>query len=110
MRTRGLVAAWLVLVVGACGPSTGVGPDAFVTDEACTNEGQTRCTGPQYQVCRGGFWTIQETCSGGKGCDPALECVDCRPGDIRACDGDAVVECNADGTFGDVVETCAFEQ
>ncbi|RMH42379.1 MAG: hypothetical protein D6689_08360 [Deltaproteobacteria bacterium] len=104
---------WLAVLGGvamACGPSSSSGgADGAVTQDECSTPGQTRCVGATHQTCNGTNWVVDEACSGGKVCDDGLGCVDCRPSDARACNGDAVVACNADGTFGEVIEQCEFE-
>jgi hypothetical protein len=44
-------------------------------------------------------------------CTPTLGCVACDPAQsVNACDGNNVVTCNADGTFGSMVSTCGDGQ
>ena len=55
-----------------------------------------------------------EECDGGalhpivceSACSATLGCVSCDPATATACDGSAVVTCNADGTFGSAMATC----
>jgi hypothetical protein len=110
MSNLRVVPAVLALMwLGACGPSAQLGPDGAVTTDMCTGD-ETRCVGSTYQACIGGFFTEQESCSGSLTCAPDLGCVECRPSNPKACDGDTVRACNADGTFGDPIEVCEFEQ
>lgn len=104
---HGLVAG-LLLFAAACGPSGGGGDDDAIdggdTGEACTGS-ETRCVGTQYQVCDGDSFVVQESCP--FACDATRGgCIECVPGG-NTCNGNAVVTCNADGTFGSTVETCA---
>jgi hypothetical protein len=109
--TRGLCGiALAVAALTACGPSPAGDADGSVTDEACGSPGETRCVGSQYQECVSGFWVIQQICTTPQVCDSDLSCVDCRPSDARTCVGDTVHECNPDGTVGDSIEECEFEQ
>ena len=39
-------------------------------------------------------------------CSPTLGCVQCDPSLPTGCDGNTVVACNADGTFGTAMQTC----
>ena len=98
----------LAALIAACGPSAGGGDDddddGDGPSDPCTGS-ETRCVGTQYQVCVDGQFQTEENCafacnagSGG--------CIDCTPPG-NACMGNNVVTCNADGSFGTVVETCA---
>lgn len=104
-----LLAVLLAVSLVACGPSAQVGADGAVTTDACTGQ-ETRCVGQTYQTCQNGFFVEEESCSGGLVCAPDLGCVECRPSSPKACDGDAVRACNSDGSFGDQIEVCEFEQ
>jgi hypothetical protein len=93
-----------LLAFAACGPGASGDDDDDVTDNPCTGSG-SQCVGNQYQECRDDRWVIVETCS--NLCNANLGgCIDCNPG-VNTCNGNAVVECGADGSFGGTVETCA---
>ena len=93
-----------VIALAACGPSVGGGDDDDDDDDTgdCT-AGQTQCVGTQLQTCVDGAFTTTENCA--LGCDPTDGCQECTPG-VNACDDNNVVACNADGSFGGVVQTC----
>lgn len=98
----------VVAVAAACGPSASGddddGIDGGNTGESCTGS-EARCVGTQYQVCDGENFIIQENCT--SACDASRGgCLDCVPGSGNACNGNTVVTCNPDGTFGSTVETC----
>lgn len=102
MSSRSLLfAAVLALPLAACGPS-GSSDDDDDTGQ-CT-VGETRCVGTQYQTCAGGSFEVTENCP--VNCVPDEGCISCQPG-VNTCNGNNVVTCNPDGTFGTVVETCA---
>jgi hypothetical protein len=93
-----------LLAFAACGPGASGDDDDDVTENPCTGSG-SQCVGNQYQECRDDRWVIVETCS--NLCNANLGgCIDCNPG-VNTCNGNAVVECGADGSFGGTVETCA---
>lgn len=72
----------------------------------CT-EGEHRCQASDWEVCEGGVWVFAEHCDGlTPHCTVAGGCGPCVP-ESNYCDGDAVRACNADGSPGDIVETCA---
>lgn len=105
-----VVPALLAILISACGPSAQIGADGAVTTDMCTGA-ETRCVGQTYQTCQGGFFVEEQNCTGdGLVCAPDLGCVECRPSSPKACDGDAVRACNSDGTFGETIEMCEFEQ
>src|SRR5690348_3599548 len=93
------LASLLVLALAACGPS-GSGDDDSGDGGACT-AGQTQCVGTQFQTCVGGQFTTSENCA--VSCDPTRGCRVCTPG-VNACNGNDVVTCNPDGSFGGVVQ------
>jgi hypothetical protein len=104
----GFVALAFATLVAACGPSAGSGDDDGVdggdTGIDC-NGNETRCVGTQYQVCDGDTFQISQNCE--FSCDATRGgCVECTPGQ-NACMGNTVMTCDADGTFGTTVETCA---
>ncbi len=81
-------------------------PDRF-TDEVCSPEGRTRCLeGGMFQSCEQGLWYDADQCNAV--CSIELGCVDCDPLLGRACVGDNVVTCTADGRFGNVLQTCGL--
>jgi hypothetical protein len=70
---------------------------------ACTGS-ETRCEGMAFETCVGGQFQSQ-TCAGT--CSPTLGCVECDPATTpMTCNGNNVVTCNADGTFGTTVQAC----
>jgi len=96
------------LAASACGPSSGTGDDDGIdggdTGEACTGS-ETRCVRTQYQVYDGDTYVVSQSCP--FACDASRGgCLECVPGG-NTCNGNMVVTCNADGTFGSTVETCA---
>jgi hypothetical protein len=99
----------IVAVAAACGPAgSSDGDDDDIdggnTGETCTGS-ETRCVGTQYQVCDGDNFIIEQNCP--FACDASRGgCLQCVPGGGNACNGNTVVTCNADGTFGSTVETC----
>lgn len=105
---RSLLALSFALAAAACGPNGGSGddaPDGGDTGETCSGN-ETRCVGTQYQVCDGDSFVIDQNCP--SACDASRGgCIDCVPGSGNVCNGNNVVTCNADGTFGSTVETCA---
>ncbi len=106
---RALTASLMALSLAACGPSApGVNADAGSGGD-CTVDGSHRCLGATHQECQGGTWHDLETCTGGDVCAPDIGCADCNPAFGNACRGDDVVECNPDGTWGDVLMMCPFE-
>lgn len=74
----------------------------------CT-DGETRCLGTDYQQCVDGAFQTQQNCSGLM-CHDSLGCVQCNPDYGNLCVGDAVHECNDNGTVGDMVTMCPLEQ
>jgi hypothetical protein len=101
MRKRELVVLALMIVVAACSPKRDPGgPDAA----GCESGDPPRCEGVAYQTCQGGEYVTEEVCP--VACSPTLQCVECDPAQGPACDGNQVVSCNSDGSFGGVIETC----
>ncbi len=94
-----LLALPLTMALAACGPSGGSGDDVAVP---CT-AGQTQCVGTQFQTCVGGTFATSENCPAT--CDPTSGCRSCQPG-VNTCNGNSVVTCNPDGTFGSTVQVC----
>jgi hypothetical protein len=102
MSSRLLLASLLALPLVGCGPSGNSGDD----DDGggvCT-AGQTQCVGTQYQTCVDGQFEVEENCAAN--CVPDTGCISCQPG-INTCNGNSVVTCNPDGSFGNVVQACA---
>jgi len=89
-----------VTLLAACGADSG-NPDD--TPE-CTGS-ETRCDGASFQACVDGAFVEQETC--GAVCVADLGgCVQCDPNAGNTCNGNDVVSCNADGSFGAMVDAC----
>jgi hypothetical protein len=103
MRSSLLVS--LIVAAAACGPGSPAnhGPDADPADNTCSGN-ETRCLANDYQQCDGSHFQSKQMCA--TSCSPTLGCVDCDPAAGNACSGQAVVSCNADGSFGGVVQTC----
>jgi hypothetical protein len=104
-----LLGGAVALALGACGPSSegdddDDSVDGGTTDDPC-DPGEVRCLGSSYQECDDGFFAEADRCD--LACDVDLGgCVDCDPDNAEACNGDAVYTCNADGSFGGLVEQC----
>jgi hypothetical protein len=102
----------LVLALGACGSHVhnhgddGGGPDA-ATGDPCTGS-ETRCAGTAYQTCVDGTFQTQQACT--DLCSDTLGCIQCDPSGGNTCNGNSVVTCNPDGTFGTTVSTCGTGQ
>lgn len=103
MRTisKTLTLGWVFAALCACGPDSRVGEG-----DACT-EGQSRCNGNTFQTCDGGVFSDEQTCGGSTVCSPTLGCAQCDPAGGNTCRGNDVVSCNANGTLGGTVATCA---
>ncbi|HEY4182631.1 MAG TPA: hypothetical protein VGM90_37630 [Kofleriaceae bacterium] len=101
---RAVVLVPFALLV-ACGAHAGDGSGADAgSGDPCTGS-ETRCLNNDYQTCADG--TFQETQSCSDICVPDLGCAQCDPSAAgNTCNGNAVVTCNADGTFGSTVSTC----
>ena len=99
----------LAAVIAALGCSAHVrdqaAPDAG--SNACTGSA-TRCDGPSFETCVDGTFQTQASCS--NTCSPTLGCIDCDPSAGAACNGNSVVACNADGSFGTTMQTCGTGQ
>jgi len=95
----------LALALAACGPSTSAGDDGGDDTTECSGDAE-RCVGNLYQVCNDdGMFVTAESCA--QACNLDLGgCVACDPLMGTGCNGNDVVTCNADGTPGEVVETC----
>jgi hypothetical protein len=98
--------------IAACGPSapdTGDddppgSPDAAPEPDDECSAGETRCSSNRYQTCVDGSFETQETCD--RQCVRDVGCRDCDPAQGNTCNGNAVVTCEDDGSFGDTVTTC----
>ncbi len=98
-----------VLVATACGPSSR-GDDSGDDDDSLGCSGnETRCSGSVYQTCQGGTFADTETCAPPDVCVVGSGCQQCDPDLVMFCSGDAVFQCNPDGSTGAMVEQCAFE-
>ncbi len=108
MHVRSSLLVSLIVFAAACGPAApshgdDTGVDAGPNDTCSGSD--TRCLGDEYQQCTGGHFVTQQMCSG-MACSPTLGCVACDPVAGNSCNGNSVVACNADGTFGSIVMTC----
>lgn len=100
-----LLVTSLLVFAAACGPSGGGGDDDDDTGNDCSGD-EERCVGNLLQVCVDGTFETGEVCEGACNLDLG-GCVQCDPLAGNTCSDDqTVVACNADGTFGSVVETC----
>jgi len=89
------------LALAACGASTNTtGVDG---GDSCTGT-ESRCQGQTFQSCVNGVFADQETCS--FACVDDTGCTDCDPAAGNACNGNDIVACNPDGSFGAAVSTC----
>ena len=103
----------LVLAATACGPSSGGsnhgwnGNNTNNTNNTSCQDGQTRCdpSGTAVEVCVNQTWTTQNLCSGDTPFCFDGACVVCQPNTLY-CQGNQVMQCNADGNSGTVKETC----
>jgi hypothetical protein len=92
--------ALVLAFLAACSAKqTGGGDD----NVECTGS-ETRCNGSDYQKCVDGAFVVQESCA--TACVVDRGCLQCDPATTMTCNGNDVVTCNADGTFGAPVETC----
>jgi hypothetical protein len=96
--------ALLALACFGCAETPDESPRGLADAGACS-EGASSCRGAVHVVCRGGAFVDLETCDGA--CVPGGGCAQCAPDAPTFCDGADVVACRADGTRGEVVETCA---
>lgn len=103
----------LVLLTFALSPAfIGCGPEQTQGDDAppgadCTGT-ETRCSGSVYEVCDNGTFVTMESCQGA--CIQGTGCAQCDPSAGNTCDGNNVVSCNADGTFGPPIMACGTGQ
>src|SRR5262245_53011549 len=108
MRLRPFASAALLMLNLGCG-ATHLAPNGDGgINGPCSGSG-TRCYGTVWEQCVDGTWTQRIDCSQGHGagmaCDDNKGCVQCVPPG-PSCDGNNVRECNPDGTFGNVIQTC----
>ncbi|MBA3540336.1 MAG: IgGFc-binding protein [Deltaproteobacteria bacterium] len=100
LSQRALIAALLCALVATCGP------DGRNNPEGCFGI----CSALGYQKCNAdGTYEPPVSCGPGQVCDPQAGCVVCPPAGLY-CGGvtnNDVYQCNADGTGGTVVMTCA---
>jgi hypothetical protein len=101
-------------VLGACGPTvSGADIDASThpadapqAGGSCTGSDIT-CSGSNVMQCQGGTLVNTQTCQSPQVCAPGLGCAACDPTEGgKACKGSDVYNCNADGTFGSMVQSC----
>jgi hypothetical protein len=95
----------ILFLFAACSPHTpdngGGGVDG---GDACTGS-VTRCAAGGFEMCVDGVFHVQAACP--DTCSTTLGCVQCDPAaTAMTCNGNAVVSCNADGTFGQTITTC----
>jgi hypothetical protein len=112
VRLAGALSALALLALStACGPSGNRPGDDDGDDGPSTNcsGSETRCNGLTFQTCQNGTFVDTETCTGSSICLPGTGCADCNPAVGQYCVGDTIYTCNADGTRGTEVQTCAFE-
>jgi hypothetical protein len=94
----------IVLAVALAACSAQVNPNGRPDGgDACSGTA-TRCLSTVFQTCVGGVFTTKASCP--NACDDTLGCVQCLPSAGNACNGNNVVACNADGTFGATVTAC----
>jgi hypothetical protein len=105
MLSIGLIG--VALLAAACGPGpSGDHPDGGGGD-SCSGDEQ-RCSGNLLQSCVNGEFQTDSTCA--TACDLDLGgCVDCAPELGNTCDGNIVVQCNADGTYGPQITDCGAD-
>ena len=100
----------LSLALVACGPGinhNNGGADGGTGDMCSGNA--TRCVGNEYQTCQNGTFVGQTDCPAACSADLG-GCVECDPGAGNACNGNSVVACNSDGTYGSSVMDCGSAQ
>jgi hypothetical protein len=92
---------WIVVVFAACSAKQTTGGDDA---EECSGSA-TRCTGQTFERCEDGVFVTAETCA--SACVSGVGCLQCDPAVQQTCNGNDVVTCNADGSFGPPIESCA---
>lgn len=107
---RRVLGSLLALVLlAACGDSPSGAPALDPerrTEVACAGEGEQRCFGDMFQVCRSGYWYEEEYCGAGQVCSYQLGCAACDPFIGEICVGDDVYSCTSEGEYGNLLETC----
>jgi len=96
----------LSLLLIACG-GPGPEPDPDPTPgEACVTEGITECFDNVHRTCTEGEWVINEVCASPlPQCSVSIGCSECGAGQ-EYCVGNAVFQCNGDGTDWSQIEDC----
>ncbi len=102
-----------VLAGIGCGPSNPQSNNGWNqnnlnnTNNSGCEEGQTRCdvSGTAVEACVNNSWTTQNLCSGDTPFCFNAQCVVCQP-NTQYCQGNQVMQCNADGNGGTPKETC----
>lgn len=97
MRRRLLV---LSLVLAACGPNKGDDDGTDNCPDLCTALGYQRCLEP-------GVYAEPVACTGDQICIPEVGCAVCNPEQLYCGADNEVWQCNASGTGGSMVSTCA---
>ena len=96
----------LIVIVGlvGCSPHVGNGDGVDASGDPCSGSA-TRCEVLDFQTCVGDVFQTQSSCT--NLCSDALGCIDCDPSATpMTCNGNDVVTCNPDGTFGTTVTSC----
>ena len=94
----------VVVVLVGCAPHVGPQDLTDASGDPCTGTA-TRCMGPNFQQCDGHVFQTQTSCNGL--CSDTLGCIDCDPAATpMTCNGNDVVACNPDGTFGATIQSC----
>lgn len=93
---------FLCVLLAACGDDKG----DFTPVEGC-EQGERRCNNGLLEECRSTAWAVVERClDQGLSCEAERGCVACAAGVESTCVGTEVHACNADGSIGDLIETC----
>ncbi|HEY3356731.1 MAG TPA: IgGFc-binding protein [Polyangia bacterium] len=113
ITARATLVALFVLPLGlaqvGCGPTAGgVDGDGGPIGATCTTADHSYCDNTVHHSCVGGHWKTQDcgsgVCVAESGCQACL-------GGTKYCEGSDVYECNADGSSGTYLSTCAeFEK
>ncbi len=96
MSTQYRVCLLFCIVFGlvACGPSGG-DDDGGGNDATPCTDGAKQCSASDHQVCTGGHWVTDQSCS--QFCDVTIGCVVCPP-NTGTCEGDISHACRSDGS------------
>src|SRR5262249_47410792 len=108
--------AWAALLLVTCAPGRDTDPGADPTPGEgggggtgslqCTARGAIKCDNDgSVLTCDGSTYRDKTACAAPRTCIDAVGCVECRP-DGQVCVGDAVHQCNSDGTIGSQLLTC----